>query len=117
VLSEWRRITLSRQDGAVDSDFSLEPHEFASLVSETKIAWQALGEARIGPKSAEREGLRFRRSLFVTRDVRAGEKVGPDNVRSVRPADGLPPGDVDIVFGRTFTKDTPAGTPLSWDLV
>lgn len=112
-----KHITLSREDGAVDSDFSLEPHEFASLVSETKIAWQALGEARIGPKSAEREGLRFRRSLFVTRDVRAGEKVGPDNVRSVRPADGLPPGDVDIVFGRTFTKDAPAGTPLSWDLV
>jgi N-acetylneuraminate synthase len=112
-----KHITLSREDGAVDSDFSLEPHEFASLVSETKIAWQALGEARIGPKSAEREGLRFRRSLFVTRDVRAGEKVGPDNVRSVRPADGLPPGDVDIVFGRTFTKDAPAGTPLSWELV
>ncbi|MEU0264576.1 pseudaminic acid synthase [Nocardioides sp. NPDC006303] len=112
-----KHITLSREDGAVDSDFSLEPDEFASLVSETRIAWQALGEARIGPKSAEREGLRFRRSLFVTRDVRAGEKVGPDNVRSVRPADGLPPGDVDIVFGRTFTKDAPAGTPLSWDLV
>ena len=112
-----KHITLSREDGAVDSDFSLEPHEFASLVSETRIAWQALGEARIGPKSAEREGLRFRRSLFVTRDVRAGEKVGPDNVRSVRPADGLPPGDVDIVFGRTFTQDAPAGTPLSWDLV
>jgi len=112
-----KHITLSREDGAVDSDFSLEPHEFASLVSETKIAWQALGEARIGPKSAEREGLRFRRSLFVTRDVRAGEKVGPDNVRSVRPADGLPPADVDIVFGRTFTQDAPAGTPLTWDLV
>ena len=112
-----KHITLSRADGTVDSDFSLEPDEFASLVSETRIAWQALGEARIGPKSAEREGLRFRRSLFVTRDVRAGEKVGPDNVRSVRPADGLPPGDVDIVFGRTFTKDAPAGTPLSWDLV
>lgn len=112
-----KHITLSREDGAVDSDFSLEPDEFASLVSETRIAWQALGEARIGPKSAEREGLRFRRSLFVTRDVRAGEKIGPDNVRSVRPADGLPPGDVDIVFGRTFTKDAPAGTPLSWDLV
>ncbi|MBC7277534.1 SAF domain-containing protein, partial [Nocardioides sp.] len=104
-------------DGAVDSDFSLEPHEFASLVRETKIAWQALGEARIGPKTVEREGLRFRRSLFVTRDVRAGEKVDPDNVRSVRPADGLPPADIDIVLGRTFTKDTPAGTPLSWDLV
>ena len=112
-----KHITLSREDGAVDSDFSLEPAEFAALVRETKIAWQALGEARIGPKSVEREGLRFRRSLFITRDVRAGEKVGPDNVRSVRPADGLPPNDVDIVFGRTFTKDAPAGTPLSWDLV
>ncbi len=112
-----KHITLSREDGAVDSDFSLEPDEFASLVRETRIAWQALGEARIGPKSAEREGLRFRRSLFVTRDVKAGELASPDNVRSVRPADGLPPVDIDIVIGRPFTQDASAGTPLSWDLV
>lgn len=112
-----KHITLSREDGAVDSDFSLEPSEFAALVRETKVAWQALGEARIGPKTAEREGLRFRRSLFVTRDVKAGEKVGPDNVRSVRPADGLAPVNAEIVFGRTFTTDAVAGTPLTWDLV
>ncbi|MGH3351043.1 MAG: pseudaminic acid synthase [Nocardioides sp.] len=112
-----KHITLSREDGAVDSDFSLEPGEFAALVRETRIAWQALGEARIGPKTVEKEGLRFRRSLFVTRDVRAGETVGPDNVRSVRPADGLPPVDTEIVFGRRFTADVAAGTPLSWDII
>ena len=112
-----KHITLSREDGAVDSDFSLEPDEFASLVRETKTAWQALGEARIGPNTVEAEGLRFRRSLFVTRDVRAGETVGPDNVRSVRPADGLPPAVTEIVFGRRFTSDVPAGTPLSWEII
>ncbi|MFT4085062.1 MAG: pseudaminic acid synthase [Nocardioides sp.] len=112
-----KHLTLDRGDGGVDSAFSLEPDELAALVRETRTAWQALGEARIGPKAVEAEGLRFRRSLFVTRDVTAGEPVGADNVRSVRPADGLPPAEFDRVAGRSFRSDVPAGTPLSWDLL
>ena len=112
-----KHLTLSRDDGGVDADFSLDPGEFASLVAESRIAWQAMGEARIGPKESEREGLRFRRSLFVSRDVQAGELVGPDNVRSVRPADGMPPDSFQEIEGRAFRVDAAMGTPMSLDLL
>lgn len=112
-----KHLTLDRADGGVDADFSLDPDEFASLVAESTIAWQALGESRIGPKQIEAEGLRFRRSLFVTRDVKAGEKVSADNVRSVRPADGLPPDAFGEIEGRTFRVDVAMGTPMSHDLL
>lgn len=112
-----KHLTLDRADGGVDADFSLDPGEFAALVAETRIAWQAMGEARVGPKEIEAEGLRFRRSLFVTRDVKAGEKVGPDNVRSVRPADGMPPDSFREIEGRTFRVDVEMGTPMSLDLL
>ncbi|HWU32884.1 MAG TPA: pseudaminic acid synthase [Marmoricola sp.] len=112
-----KHLTLDRADGGVDADFSLDRHEFASLVKETRIAWEALGEPIVGPKLAEAEGLRFRRSLFVTRDVKAGELISADNVRSVRPADGLRTDRFDEVVGRPFRVDAVAGTPLSLDLL
>lgn len=112
-----KHVTLSRADEGVDSAFSLEPDELAALVRETAVAQQALGETRIGAKESEREGLRFRRSLYVTRDVKAGEKVGPDNVRSIRPAGGLEPDAFDSVAGREFRVDAIKGTALTWDLL
>ena len=66
---------------------------------------------------AEREGLRFRRSLFVVTDVRAGEPVTRANVRSIRPAGGLPPDAIDAVVGRVFRRYAAKGTPLTWDLI
>ncbi|RBQ16499.1 pseudaminic acid synthase [Spongiactinospora rosea] len=112
-----KHVTLSRADGGVDAAFSLEPYELAALVAESERAWQALGRARIGPRPSEREGLRFRRSLYVVADVSAGEPVTERNVRSIRPAGGLPPQAIPLVIGRTFTRDATAGTPLTWDLV
>jgi N-acetylneuraminate synthase len=112
-----KHVTLTRSDGGVDSEFSLEPDELAALVTESERAWQALGGTAIGPTPAEREGLRFRRSLFVVADVRAGERVTAENVRSIRPAGGLAPVEIDRVLGRTFVTDVPRGTPLSWDLI
>ena len=112
-----KHLTLDRADGGVDADFSLDPDEFAALVRETRTAWLAMGEARIGPKQIEKEGLRFRRSLFVSRDVRAGEKVSADNVRSVRPADGMPPDSYADIEGRVFRRDVAMGTPMSLDLL
>lgn len=112
-----KHFTLDRNDGGVDSAFSLDPAEFRLLVSETRTAWQAMGEPVVGPKKIEAEGLRFRRSLFVSRDVKAGEKVSPDNVRSVRPADGLPPETYSQIEGREFRGDVAKGTPMSWDLL
>lgn len=112
-----KHVTLSRADGGVDSAFSLEPDEVKMLVEGTKVAQQALGQPVIGPKQAEQNVLRFRRSLYVTRDVKAGEKVAADNVRSVRPAGGLAPDAFTSVEGREFRVDTPKGTPLTWDVL
>ncbi|WP_040157629.1 pseudaminic acid synthase [Nigerium massiliense] len=112
-----KHVTKRRADGGVDSAFSLEPEEVSALVRETKVAWQALGENRIGAKESEREGLRFRRSLYVTRDVRAGDIAGPENVRSIRPAGGLAPDAFSVIEGRPFTQDAVKGTPLTWDII
>lgn len=112
-----KHVTLSRADGGVDSAFSLEPWELAALVTETERGWRALGRPVIGPSDSEREGLRFRRSLYVVADVREGQRVTQDNVRSIRPAGGLKPHAITSVLGRTFRQDVARGTPLSWDLI
>ena len=112
-----KHVTLSRSDGGVDSDFSLEPAELAALVRETRVAWEALGGTRLGPVASEAESLRLRRSLYVVEDVRAGDVVGPRNVRSIRPAGGLAPDAMDTVAGRRFTRDVPRGTALTWDII
>ncbi|NRQ34924.1 pseudaminic acid synthase [Nonomuraea sp. NN258] len=112
-----KHVTRSRAEGGVDAAFSLEPAELATLVTESERAWQSLGSPAIGPRASERESLRFRRSLYVIRDVRAGEAVTEQNVRSIRPAGGLPPAAAADVMGRRFTRDAPKGTPLTWDLV
>ena len=112
-----KHITLSRSDGGVDSAFSLEPAELKALVVESERAWQALGTTHIGPTEAEKESLRFRRSLYVVADVRAGDRVTPENVRSIRPTGGLAPDTIGQVLGRTFVADAAKGTPLSWDLI
>ncbi|TDB77626.1 pseudaminic acid synthase [Micromonospora sp. KC721] len=112
-----KHVTLDRSDGGVDSDFSLNPDELAALVVESQRAYAALGGTLVGPTPAEREGLRFRRSLWVVEDVRAGEPVTTRNVRSIRPAGGLAPAAIDAALGRIFAVDVPRGTPLSWDLI
>lgn len=112
-----KHVTLSRADGGVDSDFSLEPHELAALAAETERAWLALGSVHVGPTAGEAESRRLRRSLFVVEDVRAGDEVTSANVRSIRPAGGLEPVHLDTVLGRTFGADVARGTPLTWDLV
>jgi pseudaminic acid synthase len=112
-----KHVTLSRADGGVDAEFSLEPAELAAVVREARAGWLALGQPRIGPRPSEAEGLRFRRSLYVVRDVQAGEPVSADNVRSIRPAGGLLPDAMSTVAGRPFRRDVLAGTALSWDLL
>ena len=112
-----KHVTLARDDGGVDSAFSLEPAELAALVTESRRAWEALGTSTVGPKESERGGLRIRRSLYVVEDVKAGEPVTERNVRSIRPAGGLPPAELPTVLGRTFRVDAAKGTPLTWDLI
>jgi N-acetylneuraminate synthase len=112
-----KHFTLSRADGGVDSAFSLEPHELESLVVETERAWQALGEVRYGATAAETPSLVYRRSLYVTADVKAGEPFTRENLRAIRPGLGLPPKHLDQVLGRAARTDLKRGTPLSWDCV
>jgi len=112
-----KHVTLDRADGGVDSAFSLNPAELKLLREESERAWQALGTTHIGPTEHEKEGLRFRRSLYVVTDVKAGDKVTPENVRSIRPTGGLEPDAISSVLGRTFTVDAAKGTPLTWDLI
>ena len=112
-----KHFTLSRADGGVDSAFSLEPEEFARLRVETERAWQALGGVRYGPTEAERASLVFRRSLYVVRDMRAGEAFTPDNLRAIRPGYGLAPRFHDMLLGKRVGRDVARGTPVSWDLL
>ena len=112
-----KHFTLARADGGPDAEFSLEPAEFESLVRSIRIVEKAIGEKRFAPTGGEAGNRRFRRSLFVTRDVRAGERFTEHNVRSVRPGSGLPPRHYDEVLGRRATRDVPANTPLDWHMI
>lgn len=112
-----KHVTLRRADGGVDSAFSLEPHELRQLVEDGERARLALGEVRYGPTAGEVASLRFRRSLYVVRDVRRGEALTRDNVRAIRPGLGLPPKHLEQVLGRRAGRDIAAGTALAWDLI
>ena len=112
-----KHFTLRRNDGGVDSSFSLEPEELASLVQETHRAWEALGTITYGPTEKEKSSLVFRRSIYVARDVNEGEVLTPDNVRVVRPGLGLHPRYYDEVLGRRAAKTLKKGTPLRFDLL
>lgn len=112
-----KHLTLSRAEGGVDSAFSLEPAEFRQLVDEANRAWQALGQVSYGPTPAEEKSLKYRRSLYVVKDIRAGEPFTTKNVRAIRPGLGLAPKHLDLVLGRVCRKNAPRGTPLSWELM
>ncbi|MCX6827210.1 MAG: pseudaminic acid synthase [candidate division Zixibacteria bacterium] len=112
-----KHFTLSRDDGGVDAAFSLEPAEMHSLVIETERAWQALGEIHYGVTSAEKRSLQFRRSLYIVKDMRAGDRFSCDNVREIRPGFGLAPKYHDVVMGKKVARDAKRGTPLDWELV
>ena len=112
-----KHFTLKRADGGVDSSFSMEPAEMTQLVVETERAWQALGGINYGPTDAELKSLQFRRSLYVVKDVKAGEKLTTENVRAIRPGMGLPPKYLGSVLGMTVKQDVKRGTGLLWDLL
>jgi pseudaminic acid synthase len=112
-----KHFTLRRADGGVDSSFSLEPAEFRLLVDETARAWESLGDVRYGPTEAELGSLRYRRSLYVVEDVRAGEPFTSANVRAIRPGLGLPPKYLELALTRRASRDVARGTALAWDLL
>jgi len=112
-----KHFTLSREDGGVDSAFSMEPDEMAALVLETERAWQAMGNITYGPTEKEKASLKFRRSIYVANDINAGEVLTKDNIKVVRPGHGLAPKHLELVLGKTIKADAAKGTPLSWELL
>lgn len=112
-----KHFTLNRADGGVDSTFSMEPDEMAQLVVETNRAWEALGKVSYGATEAEKKSIQFRRSLYVVKDLKAGDVLSKENVRAIRPGLGLPTKYLDNFLGKKVNQDCKRGTPLSWDLI
>lgn len=112
-----KHFTLDRNGGGPDDSFSLEPAEMAALCTGSRTAWEALGRVDYGRKSSEQGNVQFRRSLYFVRDLKAGEIVTPDAVRSVRPGYGLAPKYLEKVIGRTVTRNVEACTPVSMELL
>lgn len=112
-----KHFTLSRKIKGPDSEFSLEPDEFKELIRNIRIAEDAIGDVHYGIMGHESANRVFRRSLFVVKDVKTGDPVTPENLRSIRPGYGLHPKYLPEAMGRKFRKDIPKGTPLSWKLI
>jgi len=112
-----KHFTLARADGGPDAAFSLEPDEFSALVGDCKDAWKALGKVHYDLLGSERANRQFRRSLYVSADVKAGEMLTKANIRSIRPGNGLAPEHMDAVLGKAAARDLTRGEPLAWDMV
>tara|TARA_Y100000590_G_scaffold415548_1_gene513450 strand:- start:89 stop:1135 length:1047 start_codon:yes stop_codon:yes gene_type:complete len=112
-----KHFTLRRADGGVDSAFSLEPDEMKQLVTETERAWQSLGKVTYGPTESERESIKFRRSLYISEDMKKGDVLNEQNLRIVRPGLGLLPKYYDFILGRKVNQDVKKGTAVRWELI
>ena len=112
-----KHFTLDRQGGGPDDSFSLEPAELASLCHSARTAWEALGRVDYGRKSSEQGNAQFRRSLYFVRDLKRGDVVTADAVKSIRPGYGLPPREFDRLVGATMAADVVRGTPASLELI
>ena len=110
-----KHFTLRRADGGVDSAFSLEPEELKSLVEETNRAFLSMGHVQYGIQPSEEKNKLFKRSIYVSKDIKEGEILSAENLRIIRPANGLAPKFWDVIIGRKITGDLKAGTPLTWE--
>lgn len=109
-----KHFTLARKDGGVDSEFSLEPFEMKMLVEETERAWLGLGKIHYSATEKEKKSLVFRRSIYVTSDLKVGDIITENNIRTIRPGYGLPTKYFEQVLGKKVTKDLKKGQPLEW---
>ncbi|MBF0295803.1 MAG: pseudaminic acid synthase [Magnetococcales bacterium] len=112
-----KHFTMSRADGGPDAAFSLEPDELGAVCRGCRVAWSALGAGGWELKPSEAGNRMFRRSLYVVADMAAGERFTPENVRSIRPAHGLPPAELPRILGRRARCAIGRGTPLRRELV
>ena len=112
-----KHLTLARADGGPDAEFSMEPAEFKQMVDEIRIVEKALGCVTYELTEQQVRSREDGRSLFVVKDVKAGEAFTEENVRSIRPNFGLHTMYYEEVIGKTAKKDIEKGTPLAWNLV
>lgn len=112
-----KHFTISRVEGGVDAAFSMEAHEFKLLVEETARAFAALGMVNYGVLDAEKNSLRFKRSIYAVKDINIGDIFTPDNIRIIRPGNGLHPGYYEEIIGKKAKKVINSGTPLSWQIL
>jgi sialic acid synthase SpsE len=95
----------------------MEPAEMAQLVLESERAWQALGHVSYGPTEAEKKSLQYRRSLYISQDIKAGDVLSRENVRAIRPGLGLPTKYLEQVLGKTVKLNVARGTALTWEMI
>lgn len=112
-----KHLVLDCESDAVDAAFSADPASLAQLVQWVREAWQARGEVRFGNEASDASERQYRRSLYIAKDLAAGERLSDKNLRIVRPEKGLPPKYYEQVLGRRVVQDIKAGTPLSWELL
>lgn len=112
-----KHFTLDRNGGGPDDSFSLEPVELTALCRDSKTAWEALGSVNYGRKSSEQGNAKFRRSLYFVKDLRAGDVITADAVRSVRPGYGIAPKHLGKVIGKHIKYNIEINTPVSWDVM
>ena len=110
-----KHFTLKRVDGGVDSAFSLEPEELKALVVESERAFLALGKVQYGIQVAEEKSVYYKRSIYVSKDIKAGEILNETNLKIIRPANGIAPKHWEEVVGKKAKTDLKTGTPLSWE--
>lgn len=112
-----KHFTISRAEKGVDSAFSMEPDEMKSLVIEAERVWRSLGHVSYGTTSEEKKSLKFRRSIYVVKDIKPGDILTTDNLRVIRPGFGLAPKYYDQLIGKTAAKEIKAGTPTDFSLL
>lgn len=112
-----KHLTLRRADGGADAAFSMEPQEFQEMVQNIRIIEKAIGRVTYDLTQKQKNSREHSRSLFIAKDMKAGEVFTPDNLRSVRPSCGLPTIHYEELLGKRIRKDTKLGTPMSWELV
>lgn len=111
-----KHFTLNRNGGGPDDSFSLEPVDLADLCRDSKTVWYALGRVDYGRKSSEEGNVMFRRSLYFTKDMDAGDAITSDCVRSVRPGYGIAPKFLGEIVGRKVTSKVKKNTPVKFEV-
>ena len=112
-----KHMTLRRKDGGVIAIFQWNPMEMKNLVNETERAWRSFGKVSYGATEAEEKSLKYRRSLYIVHDVKAGEVLSTKNLKAIRPGYGLETKYLDQLLGQKVIKDLTKGTPMSWDFI